>query len=407
MVDKIKGNLVVAQSGGPTAVINASVAGVAEEAFKNEGTFTGVYGSLHGIEGILYENLIDLGKEDRATIHRLIETPAAALLSCRHKLTEVDYAHILEVFKAHNIRYFFYTGGNDSMDTVYRVGALAAQSGYDMRVMGIPKTIDNDLAFTDHCPGFGSAGRWVASSVRDAGLDTEAIGVVDKVKIVEIMGRNAGWITAASALARDHENAAPHLIYVPEKPINMDRFLGDVQNVYDRLGYVVIAICEGAKGEDGKPLTASTSAVDVDSFGHAQMGGVADYLGKVISNRLKLKARFDKPGTIQRVSALLASPVDRSEAYGAGAEAVKQALAGTTGKMITIERVSDEPYQSRFGLADVAAVANAERLIPDEYLSPAGNDVTDAFIKYASPLIGDALPQYGYLKKYYLPKKVS
>ena len=406
-MDRLKGNLVVAQSGGPTAVINASVAGVAEEAFKNEDVITGVYGSLHGIEGILYENLIDLGKEDRTTIHGLIETPAAALLSCRHKLTEADYDRILDVFKAHNIRYFFYIGGNDSMDTAYRVSVLAERSGYELRSVGVPKTIDNDLAFTDHCPGFGSVARWVASSVRDAGLDTEAIGVVDKVKVIEIMGRNAGWVTAASALARDHEDAAPHLIYVPEKPINMDRLLNDVQRVYDRLGYCVVAVCEGAKGEDGKPLMASTSAVDVDAFGHAQMGGVADYLCKVIAGKLKLKARFDKPGTIQRVSSLLASPVDREEAYGVGAEAVRQALNGVTGKMVTIERLSNDPYKSRFGLVDSEKVANAEKLIPEEYLSPEGNDVTQAFLDYARPLIGGPLPKYAYLKKVAVAKKVS
>ncbi len=407
MAAKLKGNLVVAQSGGPTAVINASVAGVAEEAFRNADAISGVFGSLHGIEGVLYEDLIDLGKEARATISGLTSTPSAALGSCRHKLTEADYDRIIQVLKAHDIRYFFYIGGNDSMDTAARVSRMGADLGYEVRSVGIPKTIDNDLAFTDHCPGFGSVARWVASSVRDAGLDTEAIGVVDKIKIVEIMGRNAGWITAASALARDHENAAPHLIYVPEKPINLERFLGDVQNVYDRLGYCLITVCEGVKGEDGKPLMASTSAINVDAFGHAQMGGVADYLCSLIADRLKLKARFDKPGTIQRVSAALQSWVDRDEAYGAGAEAVRQALGGVTGKMVTIERVSDDPYRSRFGLADLDKVANAEKLIPDEFLSPAGNDVTEAFVKYAQPLIGGPLAKYSYLKKVALPKRVS
>ncbi|MGI6209469.1 MAG: 6-phosphofructokinase [Anaerolineae bacterium] len=407
MASGLKGNLVVAQSGGPTAVINASVAGVAEEAFKNSDLIPGVYGSLHGIEGILYEDLIDLGAEDRATISGLTRTPAAALGSCRHKLTEDDYDRIIQVFKAHDIRYFFYIGGNDSMDTANRVSRLGAEQGYEVRAVGIPKTIDNDLDYTDHCPGFGSVARWVATSVRDAGLDTEAIGVVDKVKIVEIMGRNAGWITAASALARDHEDAAPHLIYVPEKPINLDRFLGDVQNVYDRLGYCLITVCEGVKGEDGKPLMASTSAINLDAFGHAQMGGVASYLCDLIADKLKLKARFDKPGTIQRVSAALQSPVDRDEAYGAGAEAVRQAIAGVTGKMVTIERLSDEPYRSGYGLVDLDKVANAEKLIPDEFLNEAGNDVTEAFLKYARPLIGGPLPEYAYLKKVAVPKKVS
>jgi ATP-dependent phosphofructokinase / diphosphate-dependent phosphofructokinase len=404
---KLKGNLVVAQSGGPTAVINASLAGVAQEGLKYSDVITGVYGALHGIEGVLYEQLVDLGKEPGRTLDLLRVTPSSALGSCRHKVTPADYDRILSVFKAHNIRYFFYIGGNDSMDTAHRVGQLAQEAGYDLACMGAPKTIDNDLDFTDHCPGYGSVARWIASSVRDAGLDTEAIGVVDKVKVVEIMGRNAGWITAASALARDHADAAPHLVYLPERAIIMDRLLNDVQKVYDRLGYVVITVCEGAKGPNGQSLSASTKAIDLDPFGHAQMGGVADLLCREISANLKLKARFDKPGTIQRTSIVLASKTDQDEAYLTGQMAVRHALEGVTDKMVTLVRESTEPYRCTTGLADLDKVANAEKIMPKEFINEVGNDVTEAFVAYARPLIGGPLPEYGYLQKVMLPKMLG
>lgn len=407
MAEKLKGNLVVAQSGGPTAVINASLAGVVQEGFRQAGAITGVYGALHGIEGILNEELIDFAQEKPATVELLRYTPSSALGSCRHKVTAQDYERILDVFKAHNIRYFLYIGGNDSMDTAHRVGQLAAEAGYEVRCMGVPKTIDNDLSYTDHCPGYGSVARWVASSVRDAGLDTEAIGVVDKVKVIELMGRNAGWITAAAALARDHEDAAPHLIYVPERPISWDRVFNDVQQVYDRLGYCLIAICEGARGPDGEVLSVSASAIDADAFGHKQLGGVADVMCRQIAANLKLKARFDKPGTIQRVSAALASPVDQEEAYLVGQVAVRHAVEGLSDKMVTLVRESDEPYRCTTGLADLELVANAEKLMPDEFIAESGNDVTAAFLEYARPLIGGPLPEYAYLRKVLLPKRTG
>ena len=372
MADKLKGNLVVAQSGGPTAVINASLAGVVQEGFKQTDAITGVYGALHGILGILNEEMIDFSKEKPETIDLLRRTPSSALGSCRHKVSAEDYERILEVFKAHGIRYFFYIGGNDSMDTAHRVGQLASEAGYEMRCMGVPKTIDNDLGYTDHCPGYGSVARWIASSVRDAGLDTEAIGVVDTVKVIEIMGRNAGWITAASAMARDHEDAAPHLIYLPERPIRMEKLFEDVQKVYDRLGHCVIAVCEGAKGPGGETLKASGSTIDVDAFGHKQMGGVADLLCKEIAANLKLKARYDKPGTIQRMSAALASPVDQDEAYLAGQMAVRHAVAGVSDKMVTLVRESNDPYKCTTGLADLELIANAEKLMPDEFINEDG-----------------------------------
>lgn len=403
MKEKLKGNLLVAQSGGPTAVINSSLAGVIQEGWAHQ-EITGIYGALHGIEGVLYEDLVDLRREKASTVEGLRSTPSSALGSCRHKLMPQEYTRILEVFQAHNIRYFLYIGGNDSMDTAHRVEQLAAENRYDLRALGVPKTIDNDLAYTDHSPGYGSVARWVATAVRDAGLDTEAIGVVDKVKIIEVMGRNAGWITAASALARDHPDAAPHLIYVPEHPLVIERFLDDVQRVYDRLGHVIICVCEGVKGEDGRTLVESPKTIDRDAFGHPQRGGLADFLCRQVAGELKLKARFDKPGTIQRVSMALASPVDLDEAYLVGQMAVRHAVAGVSDRMVTLVRESDEPYRCTTGLVELEKVARAEKVMPDSYLNQRGNDVTEPFLQYARPLIGASLPRYVQLERHPVPK---
>jgi 6-phosphofructokinase len=404
MGNGLRGNLVVAQSGGPTAVINASLAGVIEEALASD-AITGVFGALHGIKGLLNEELIDLGREMKSVVGLLRCTPSSALGSCRHKMTEADEARIMGVFQSHDVRYFVYVGGNDSMDTAQRLVGSASDLGYELRIMGVPKTVDNDLEQTDHCPGYGSVARWMALSTRDAGLDTEAMGIVDNVKIIECMGRNAGWITAASALGRDHPDAAPHLIYVPEKPITIDRFLGDVQTVYDRLGYCVVAVGEGAKGENGRALVESRRAIDLDSFGHAQQGGVAAYLCQLVADQLGLKARYDKPGTVQRVSAALASSVDTEEAYRVGRDAVRAAVEGVSGKMVTLVRQSNSPYACTTGLADLAQVAATEKPLPGHFLSQAGNDVTEDFIVYAEPLIGGSLPPYAYLAKHRLPKR--
>jgi len=402
---KLTGNLVVAQSGGPTAVINSSLVGVIQEAL-NHNEITGIYGALHGIEGILYENLVDLKREDPQTIEKLKRTPSSALGSCRHKLTPEEYERIVDVFKAHNIRYFFYIGGNDSMETAHVVGKMTAEMGYELAAIGIPKTIDNDLEYTDHCPGYGSVARWIAASVRDAGFDTEAIGVVDKVKVIEIMGRNAGWITAASSLGKEKETDAPHLIYLPERPIKIDKLLADVEEWYKRLGYVVIAVCEGVKGEDGKPLKASAKVIDVDSFGHVQMGGAADYLCRIISENLKLKSRFDKPGTIQRVSIALVSEVDLNEAYIVGQKAVQYAVEGVRDKMVALVREDREHYICNTGLVELEKVAVAEKLVPDEFINEDNNGVTEKFYEYALPLIGGALLEYVRLGGYSVQKKL-
>lgn len=397
-----RGNLIVGQSGGPTAVINSSLAGVVLEALEHE-AIEEIYGMVHGVEGLLREEMLDLGRQSAATIEGLRSTPSAALGSCRHKLAGADYERLLTILRAHEIRYFIYIGGNDSADTAWRLGRLAADRGYDLRVMSVPKTIDNDLIETDHCPGYGSVARWLAIAVRDAGLDTEAIGVVDTIKVIETMGRNTGWITAATALARDHGDAAPHLIYLPERPFGRDRFLGDVERVYRRLGHAVITVCEGLRDEQGEYLSASGRGVDVDRFGHKQLGGVAGVLCAMIADGLGVKARWDKPGTIQRVSMLAASPVDLAEAYQVGRAAVRHAVEGRDGAMVTLVRESSDPYRCVTGLAPLERVANAERTVPDAFIAPDGSDVTEAFLAYARPLIGGPLASYARLERSRVP----
>lgn len=398
-----KGNAIIGQSGGPTAVINSSLAGAIAEC-KQHGEVGDVYGMRNGVQGLLAEKIVDLGRQPRAILDGLRRTPSAALGSCRYKLNNAEYEQIVRILRAHNVRYLFYCGGNDSADTCMKIAALAAETGFELQAIAIPKTVDNDLVETDHCPGYGSVARFIATATMDAGRDTEAIGVVDTVKVIEAMGRNAGWITAAAALGKRDEIDAPHLIYVPERPIVIDRMLSDVQKVYDRLGHVVIVVCEGAKGEDGKPLSASTRGIDVDSFGHAQLGGAADVLCKVISSRLNLKARYDKPGTIQRMSQALVSRSDEAEAFMAGQAAVRAAMRGEHGKMVTLVREPGKEYHCTTGLVDLTKVANAERLMPDDFISPDGNFVTQKYVDYAMPLVGDPLPEYVRLKDIPAPK---
>ncbi|MGE5593138.1 MAG: 6-phosphofructokinase [Betaproteobacteria bacterium] len=394
----LKGNAVVGQSGGPTAVINASLAGVIEEALGHA-EIQGVYGGVHGVLGMLKEDFIDLGKQEPSVIRGLRATPSAALGSCRHKVSVEDCARLVEVFKKYNIRYFFYIGGNDSADTSNKVSKAAKEAGYELAVVAVPKTIDNDLAVTDHSPGYGSVARWVATAVRDAGLDTEAIGVVDNVKVIEVMGRNAGWITAATALARDHKDAAPHLIYLPERPFRPEKFLADVKAVYDRLGHCVVTVCEGLRDETGRYITASSRSIDTDKFGHKQLGGVGEFLCDLVATNLKLKARCDKPGTIQRVSAVLASPVDVDEAYEVGRHAVRCAVQGITDKMVVILRKPGPKYEVALGTCDLAVVANEEKLVPDDFINETGNDVTGKFVEYALPLMGGPLQPYTRLER--------
>ena len=399
----VKGNAIFAQSGGPTAVINSSICGAIQEALKHE-QITAMYGSINGILGVLNENMIDLNRESRRNIELLRQTPSSALGSSRHKLKEEEVEKMLDVLVAHDVRYFFIAGGNDSMDTANKVFRMAREKNYELYVMGLPKTVDNDLAMTDHCPGYGSVARWLAISVRDAGLDTEAIYTSDTIKIVETMGRNAGWITASTALARQEENDAPHIILLPEIPFNRDKFLSDVERVYRKLDYALITCCEGLKDENGDYLTASERTLDTDRFGHKQLGGVGETLCGMIAEGLKIKARADKPGTIQRVSAALASRVDLEEAYATGAQAVRHAVEGKSGYMVTLERGQGVEYACKTGIIPLAKVANREKKVPREFIKADGNGVTRQFLDYVTPLIGDPLPEYARLEKHLVKK---
>jgi 6-phosphofructokinase 1 len=300
---------------------------------------------------------------------------------------------------AHNVRYFLCAGGNDSMDTAHKVAQLSGGKNYELRVIGVPKTVDNDLMITDHCPGYGSVARFNAIATRDSGLDTEAIYTSDTIKIIETMGRDTGWITASTALGKDGEDSAPHLIYLPERPFIAETFLEDVKNVYDRLGKAVICVCEGLKNEKGEFLKASSKEIDTDRFGHAQLGGVGDHLVNLISKQLKIKARYDKPGTIQRVSMVCASQVDLDEAYRVGQLAIAKAVEGETDKMVTIIRKREDPYESENGLVGLEEVALRTKRFPGAFINKQSNHVTDAFLRYASPLIGGALPDYAHLRK--------
>lgn len=401
-----KGNIVVGQSGGPTAVINNSLVGVVQEALQHD-SFGDILGMSHGIAGILNQALVDLRQESPQVLERLRRTPASALGTVRYKVTDADYERIMEVLRAFDIHYFFYIGGNDSMDTAHKIHLAAQQSGYELCSIGIPKTVDNDLAETDHCPGYGSAARFVASAIRNTGFDTESMKTSSPIKLVEIMGRHAGWLGAASVLAKGHPDDVPHLIYMPEVGVTLEQILSDVKGCYDRLGYCVVAVSEGLKDPEGKPLALKGASTEVDAFGHARLGGVVELLDEAITQEYGLTSRYDKPGYLQRSFAELQSSVDREEAYEVGRAAVRAALRGISDKMITLVREPGPAYRCVTGLADLDKVANVERLMPREYINDEANGVTEAFVEYAKPLIGEPLPPYGRLAKHLVPKRLS
>jgi 6-phosphofructokinase 1 len=384
---------------------NSSLCGVTVEAMRQQ-KIGGIYGAINGILGVLREELVDLRQEDPLSIWGLRETPSAALGSCRHKLRDDDFKRVMDVFAAHDVGYFIYAGGNDSMDTAHKVARLAAERKYDLKVIGVPKTVDNDLLITDHCPGYGSVARFNAITTRDSSLDTEAIYTSDTVKIIETMGRDTGWITASTALGKENEEDGPHPIYLPERPFVADKFLEDVQSVYKRLGRVVISVCEGLKDEKGEFVTASERALDTDSYGHKQLGGVANYLVNLTASKLKIKARYDKPGTIQRVSGLCMSRVDVEEAYLVGQVAVSKATDGESDKMVTMIRKATTEYACETGLVDLEKVALGRKPVPDNYISKESNFVTPEFLRYARPLMGDSLPKYARLRKRALDKRL-
>jgi ATP-dependent phosphofructokinase / diphosphate-dependent phosphofructokinase len=410
----LKGKAIVAQSGGPTTVINASAAGVIQDCLANRDVFTGLYGSLNGVLGILTEDLFDLASEDPAQIDLLKRSPASALGSCRHKLKDLDtdradYERILEVFEAHDIRYFFYIGGNDSMDTAAKLGQLARESDYEMVALGIPKTIDNDLACTDHCPGYGSVAKYNATSVMEAGRDTDALYTHDTCTIHEVMGRNAGWIAASTGLARRHDDEAPHIILLPEVPFVTEKFVDDVRRCITDYKRCFITCAEGVQTPDGQYLADAGGQFSKDSFGHTQLGGAADAVRAIVESQVGIKARTNRPGTAQRVAMHFASKTDADEAYLAGQAAVAAAMDNVSGKMVTLIR-NDDPdrYVCSTGLADLEDVANGEKLLPDEFINANGTGITEAFARYALPLIqgqaplevaDDGLPRYARLDR--------
>lgn len=414
-----KGNCVIGQSGGPTAVINSSLCGIIQEAARHP-EIGNIYGARHGILGILREDLIDLRQEDAEEIELLKCTPAAALGSIRHKLPSLgedtrECERVLEVFAAHDIRYFFYVGGNDSMDTVNKVSAYAASKGYPLHSIGVPKTVDNDLPGTDHCPGYGSVAKHIAAITMGVGLDMMSVHLTDPVVIMEVMGRNAGWMTASTALARRQEGDAPNLIYVPEAPWNRERFLDDVRRTCDRWGWCFIAVSVGVKNEDGEFLAAQRGRFARDAFGHVQLGGAGSFLENLVREELALKTRLVRMGPAERIAMHFASLTDRDEAYQLGVHAVQAALAGETAKMASLRRVSDSPYRCELTLSDLDAVANEEKKIPRQWLNEAGNDVTKDFLDYARPLIQgevptpivEGLPRYARLREVEVERRLK
>lgn len=406
----LKGALIFGQSGGPSSVINSSAAGVFIEALKHSDVITKVYGAHHGIKGILDEDFFDIGQEDMKELELLKNTPSSALGSVRYKLKspdvdETDYKRLLEVFKKYNVRYFFYNGGNDSMDTCNKVSKYMQKSGWDINVIGVPKTIDNDLYGTDHCPGYGSAAKYVATSIMELKLDSTVYNT-GMFCIIEVMGRNAGWLTAAAQLA-SYAGLGADLIYLPETPFDIDEFLASVKKVLDANdNKCMVVVSEGIRNAEGKYVGEFTAS-KTDLFGHAQLGGVGAMLAQMVKEKYGVKTRAIEFSLLQRCAAHLASKVDVEEAFACGSEAVKAAINGETDKMVCLIREEGKDYVCKPQLMDVALAANTEKKIPESWILPAGQGLTKDFVDYALPLIqGDCkaplengLPRFARLKK--------
>ena len=395
-----KRNIIVGQSGGPTAVINSSLAGVYKNAIERG--FDKVYGMLHGIQGLLDEQYIDLSTQihSELDIELLKRTPSAFLGSCRYKLPEIHedkaiYEKIFDILNKLEIYAFIYIGGNDSMDTIKKLSDYAILTGQTQKFLGVPKTIDNDLALTDHTPGFGSAAKYIGASTKEVIRD--ALGLTYKknmITIMEIMGRNAGWLTGATALAKSEDCDGPDLIYLPEVPFDVEKFLAKVKDLLNKKASIVIAVSEGIKTADGKYVCELGSNVDfVDAFGHKQLTGTANYLASLIAGEIGCKTRAVELSTLQRAASHSASRVDILEASQVGGAAVKAGDEGDSGKMVVMLRLSDDPYQCTTEVKDVHKIANDERLVPREWVNKEGTYVTDEFITYVRPLIqGDVSP---------------
>ena len=408
-MNELKGACIIGQSGGPTSVINASAYGVIDTALKS-GSITKVLGAEHGIKGVLADRLFDMSQEDPKELELLKYTPSSALGSCRYKMADpdvddTDYKRILEVFRKHDVRYFFYNGGNDSMDTCNKISKYMQKVGYECRVMGVPKTIDNDLFGTDHCPGFASAAKYIATSCMEVYQDARVYDT-GMVCVIEIMGRHAGWLTGAAALASAY-GAGPDLIYLPETDFDMDKFLVDVERIYKEKGNCMVAVSEGIHYADGSFVSeAKTSATD--GFGHAQLGGLAALLADTVKQKTGAKVRGIELSLLQRCGAHLASETDIEESFMAGKAAVENAVAGITDKMVAFERGEvGGKYACKTKLIDLTDVANTENKVPRAWINAEGNNVGQEFVDYALPLIqGEpklpkeaGLPRFAKLKK--------
>lgn len=387
---ELQGNLLVAQSGGPTVVLNSTLAGVVNEALNHD-CIGEIYGAACGLRGILAGNFVDLAEESQQVIRGLRHTPGAALGSCRCRIKESDMPAIFDIFEAHNIHYMLYVGGNGSQIAIRDLHAQAQKMGYPLRALGIPKTIDNDLVATDHSPGYGSVVKYVATTIREIAIDDQSMGDYDLVSIVEVMGRDTGWIAAGSALAHAKEMPfdAPHLIYMPEYPFDDREFLTAVQRVLEGNRYCLVVVSEGIRNGDGNYV--QTSGIK-DPLGRTELGGAAEYLQNLVEQKLKIKARTTKLGIAQRAAAHCASQQDNDEAYFCGVQAVKFAVNGESGKMVTIVRESDSPYRVSYGLTDLAQVAGLVKEFPRKWIDDSGAMVTSDFLRYVTPLIQGEVP---------------
>ncbi|MBI3938078.1 MAG: 6-phosphofructokinase [Betaproteobacteria bacterium] len=411
-------NAFYAQSGGVTATINATACGVIETARKHRNSISKVYAGRDGIIGALTEDLIDTSKESAAAIRALRHTPAGAFGSCRYKLKDFDkdrsqYERLIEVFRAHNIGYFFYNGGNDSADTSYKVSQLAHKLGYPLICIGIPKTVDNDLVVTDCCPGFGSVAKYVATSIREAGFDVASMARTStRVFVLEVMGRHAGWITAACGLAAEKEGDAPHILLFPEVTFDTDKFLARVKDTVEKHGYCAIGVSEGLRDAEGKFLSESGLR---DAFGHAQLGGVAPLIANLVKDRLGYKYHWAVADYLQRAARHIASKTDVDQAYAVGKAAVDLAVKGRNAVMPVIVRKSNRPYQWAVGVAELKDIANKEKHMPRDFITEDGFHITAKCRQYLAPLIaGEApppfkngLPVYVKLKNAAVPKKLN
>ena len=410
-MSQLQGAFLIGQSGGPTAVINASCYGAIKAALEDE-NITAVYGAAHGIKGVLNDELLDLSQEDPAELALLPYTPSSFLGSVRYKIADpavddTDYKRLLEIFKKYNIRYFFYNGGNDSMDTCNKISKYMQSVGYDCRIAGIPKTIDNDLAITDHCPGYPSAAKYIATTLMEVYLDAT---VYDKgqITIIEIMGRNAGWLTAAASLA-SLKGCGPDLVYLPEVDFSMDQFLNKVEELYKSKGSVIVAVSEGIKDANDTYISeyASDLASNTDAFGHKQMGGLASILATIVKNRTNAKVRGIELSLLQRCASHVASATDIDEALTVGAETVKRAIGGKSDFMLGFKRISDKPYKIELIDIPLSEVANFEKKVPLSWIKAEGAGMNEEFYAYALPLIQgetaqvkeDGLPRFAKIKK--------